>query len=35
MQQVNISYDVNILFLIPLSRFYKESVVLQSLTYKV
>ena len=34
MQQDN-HYDVNISYLIPMSRFYKESVVLQSITYKV
>ena len=34
MQQDN-HYDVNISYLIPMSRFYKQSVVLQSITYKV
>lgn len=34
MQQDN-HYDVNISYLIPMSRFYKKSVVLQSITYKV
>ena len=35
MQQDNISYDDNILHLVSLSRIYEQSVILQTITYKV